>query len=727
MIKKIVMKNLMCSTCAGKIENTLQSELEYINSAAFNFVNQVMLIDVTDEYSEPTAIKEIKEIVDSIEEGIDTYPYEKRHLYETAKQAESYRNFWFGLFIYVFTYFGYYTYLYVTNQSNVNLDTIIDAPIYIRGLLYIGYGFISTNIAKPMLKSIKRKEIFNEYTLMFIATLSAMALGHYIEASLVIILYTIGEYLQHRAVHNSKTEISSLIDLEIDYANVLIDQDIVIRDPHAIQKGDIIIVKHGERIPVDGAIIKGQTQLNTSALTGESKLSTVMVGDYVLSGNINVGETITIEAKKVYSDSTLSKIIDLIENSSNHKSKSEAFITKFAKVYTPAVTLSAFLLVIISILIALSKDYSSAEFRSVIENSIYSAAIFLVVSCPCALVISIPLSYFAGIGAAARKGILFKGANHLEGINHVKTIGMDKTGTITTGNFTVDSYTNELSLQIASSIERFSNHPVAHSIVKHYQGTYFEVSSVEEIPGLGMVGMIEGKTYYVGSITLLKKHKVRGEFKKDPNGTNIFVGSDELIGQIIIKDVIKNDAKDVLNRLKKRHNLIMLTGDHETIAIDVIKELNIDIDFKASLLPEGKLSAFESYTNGEPSMYIGDGINDAPLLQKAMIGVAMGNGSDLAIDTADIIIMGDQLSLIEQAFIIGKKTQTIVRENIVLSIGIKLLFLLLTTLFVFLKQDYMKMYFAIFADVGITLIAVLNALRLISKKGPKHEAIKSHK
>ena len=397
---------------------------------------------------------------------------------------------------------------------------------------------------------------------MLFRSIAAMSLGYYFEAILVIVFYTLGEFLQHKAVHRSKQEVSSLMDLKIDYANKVIDGKVVIVDPLSIRKGDVLVVKNGEKIPVDGRIIKGSTSLNTSALTGEAKLSTVSLGDYILSGNLNVGGVIEIQASKEYSESTIAKVIDLIENSTNHKAKTENFITKFARYYTPFVTLAAFLMFLIPTLLDPNPAHTS--------DYIYRAATFLVISCPCALVLSIPLSYFSGIGAAARKGILFKGSTFLHSITNVDTIGIDKTGTLTHGNFTVGEYTNMETLKIAASADRYSSHPIAISIVKFYEGEYYEFENIEEVPGMGLViATPEGKIL-VGNRKLLGKHNVKVKDKKTMIGSNVFVSKNgKYIGKIVVKDEIKKSSMNVMRRLSKKYNITILTGDNEFIAKDV--------------------------------------------------------------------------------------------------------------------------------------------------------------
>ncbi len=725
MIKKVVMKNLICSSCAGKIEKAL-AKLDYVHSASFNFPNQVMLIDATEDYDEEQAIREIKEIVDSIEDGVETYSFDKRHFVETVKRVEGYNSFFIGIAIYIIGYlffeFGPHyefhsdnplvrfllhgDYLPKTDIHKYLIDFNFSIIFY-----WVGYFFVSHKIFRKTLKGIKRKELFNENTLMFIATFAAMLLADFFEAILVIMFYTLGEYLQHRAVDRSKKEVSSLMDLKIEYANVKEDGTVVIKDPLSIKKGDILVVKNGEKIPVDGIVIQGNTSLNTSALTGEAKLSQVKMGDYILSGNINVGSMIEVQAAKEYSESTIAKIIDLIENSTNHKAKTENFITKFARYYTPIVTFAALLIFAVPTLVEYLQWLQDDTVFINYEDYIYRAATFLVISCPCALVLSIPLSYFAGIGASAKEGILFKGSTFLHMITNIDAIGIDKTGTLTHGNFTVSEYSNDEVLKIAASIERFSNHPIAQSIVKHYEGDYYDYNDIEEIPGFGLVVKSDEGTILVGNRKLMTKHKVRVKDKKIMVGSNVFVSKNgRYLGRVIVRDQIKDSSLNVIHRLAKRHDITMLTGDNNAIAKDVAASLG-GINYKSNLLPEDKITAFNEINNNQLKMYVGDGINDAPLLKSADIGVAMGSGSEIAIDVADIIIMDEDLSTLEKAFRIGRRTKTIVYENIVLSLGIKFLFLTLAGF------GISTMLMAIFADVGITLIAVMNSLRLIYSRG----------
>ncbi len=695
MIEKIVMKNLICTGCAAKIEKAVKN-LPYVREASFNFANQTMLIDVTDDYDEDTAIQEIKAIVDDHESGIETYLYSKRHTPSKRSFIKTYRYVLIGLAIFLIgTLFGYFDIL--TPRLNV--------------MYWVGYGFIAHKIIHNSYKGLKRKEIFNENTLMFIATLAAMFIEKPFEAALVIIFYSIGEHLQHRAVDRSKQEISSLMDLHVDYVNYKDGDEIKIKDPLEVKVGDIIIVKNGERIPVDGIIVSGDTALNTSALTGESKLKDVKTNDHVLSGNINVGGVIEIKALKPYEESTIAKIIELIENATNKKAKTENFITRFAKYYTPVVTIAALFMVGIPTWF----DPQNAE------EYIFRAATFLVISCPCALVLSIPLSYFAGIGASAKEGILFKGSNFLDSMNQVDTIGFDKTGTITKGTFEVSGFTNLLTLKYAASVEQYSNHPLATSITSSFKGTKYACENIQEIPGYGMKATCQNEPLLVGSRKMLEDAGVQNIDQKDAAGSNIFVAKNGVyIGRIVVKDAIRETSIASIKRLKKRATLTMLTGDNEATAAEVAYEIG-GIDYVPNCLPEDKITAFERLYSHKKKMYVGDGINDAPLLKKSDIGVAMGQGSELALDVADVIIMNDDLTQLERAFTLAKKTKHIVIQNIVLSLGVKFSFLVLAGF------GLTTMLMAIFADVGITLIAVLNALRLIyGKKKERYHATPQH-
>ncbi len=679
MIKKIVMENLTCSNCANKIERALQ-DLDFVRSASYNLTTQTMLLDVTDDYTDDH-IHAIRKIVNDIEHGVLTYAHEKRHL---AVHKGFFRANWLiVLGIVLFSSGWLLENAYELVRSN---------PFY-----WIGYFLVAHKIAMKTFKGLRRRDYFNENTLMMVATLAAMATGHPYEAMLVIIFYSLGEHLQHKAVHQSKNEVRSLMDLHVEYANVLdAEGNVHVKDPIAIKKNDRILVKNGEKIPVDGIVEKGSTTLNTSALTGEAKPASVTVGSYVLSGNINTGNVIELRATKEYGDSTIARIIELIENSTAHKAKAETFITKFARYYTPIVTGLAVLMFAIPTYL----DPGNAE------DYILRAATFLVISCPCALVLSVPLSYFAGVGMSAKKGILFKGSNYLDMMREVDLIGIDKTGTLTEGTFEVDGYTDNDTLRLAASIERFSNHPIAKSVVLAYDGAYTSVDNVEETPGLGMQAITEHGPLIVGSRKWLKRHRIDVTDSRDTAGSNVFVALDgRYVGRVVIKDKIKSGARETMEKLLKKRRVVMLTGDNLDTASEVAYDVG-GIDYRHGLLPDEKVMEFKKLSSKQLKMYVGDGINDAPLLRAADIGVAMGSGSELAIDVADVIIMDDDIRVLDKAFTMSRRTRAVVIQNIALSLGVKFSFLVLAGF------GMATMLMAIFADVGITLIAVANALRL---------------
>ncbi len=685
MVKKVIMKNLVCTGCAASIEKELVKQLGYVHSASFNFASQTMLLEVDEDYDEASAIEEIQNIVDSVESGVDVFPYEQRNTVKTKTFIKTYRYVLIGALIYVIgALFGHFEIL----RPRLNV------------LYWIGYMLLAHKIIHNAYLGLKRSDFFNENTLMFIATFAAMLIEKPYEAALVIVFYSIGEHLQHRAVEQSKNEISSLMDLHVDYANVIENGDVRIKDPMSVQVGDRLVVKKGEKIPADGVIVKGRSTFNTSALTGESKLREAEEGDYILSGNINVGEVIELKAEKEYSDSTIARIIDIIENATNKKAKTENFITRFARYYTPVVTALAFLIFLIPTLIQPAQA----------EEYIFRAAIFLVISCPCALVLSIPLSYFAGIGASAKEGILFKGSNYLDMLNDVDTIGIDKTGTLTHGNFEVAGFTSLKTLKLAASVEKYSNHPIASSIIEAYPGEMETFESIEEMAGMGIKASDETREILVGNRKLLEEHGIEGIEKKDAAGTNIFVAENgTYIGRVVVKDQIRDTSRSVMKRLKQKAHITMLTGDNEATASEVAYDVG-NIGYAHNLMPEDKIHIFNALPSEGRKVYVGDGINDAPLIRNADVGIAMGEGSELAIDVADVIIMNNDLSLLEKAFHISKRTRRIVYQNITISLGVKFLFLLLAGF------GATTMLMAIFADVGITLIAVLNALRLIYRR-----------
>lgn len=700
MVRKIKMQNLTCSNCIAKIERRA-SRLPYVNSASFNYANQILLVDFTEDYDSEKALHEIKGIVDVLEDNIITHYIEDKVEIKKKKFITEYKFVLIGVFIILLDLIGYRLFPVFNNWFNINIPQI-EKP-WSSIIYWVGYLFLVSKMLTLQIKGIKNFNIFNENTLMIIATVAAMAIGQYEEAIAVVIFYSVGEFLQGRAVDKSRNEVASLVNLKVDYANVLVDNNVIVKEPSQVNIGDILVIKNGERVPLDGLIISGSTSLNTSELTGEAKLKTVNEGEKILSGNINVGDIIHVEVTKSYENSTLAKIIDLIENSTNKKSKRELMITKFAKVYTPIVVGLALLLVLYGLIFDSSNVTTPGGY-------IYRAAIFLVISCPCSLVLSVPLSYYAGIGTAAKHGILFKGSSYLHSITEVETIALDKTGTLTHGDFFVQEYSNDQTLQLAASIERYSNHPIAKAIVDFNHQQVFDVDNIQEVPGYGIQGLIDGKIILAGSKSFLAKNKVLVEDEKLPVGSYTFVSlGGEYIGYIIIKDELKETSMQIVREFTKKYDTVMLTGDNEKSARDIAMQLG-GIEYYAELLPEDKIEQFDNIRTNSVSMYVGDGINDAPLLKNADIGVSMGSASDIAIEVSDVIIINNDIRLLDKAFRIAKKTRLLSAQNIIFSIVVKVIFLIMSA------SGFMLLWISIFADVGVAILCVLNALRIIYQK-----------
>lgn len=568
------------------------------------------------------------------------------------------------------------------------------------------------DVIKKAIGNIIRGNVFDENFLMSIATIGAILIGEYPEGIAVMLFYQVGELFQSYAIDKSRKSISNLMNIRPDYANVKRENEIIKIDPDEVKVGEIIVIKPGERVPLDSKITEGNSMIDTSALTGESVLREVTVGDYILSGCINVNGLITAEVIKEYEESTVSKILDLVENTSSKKSRSERFITRFARYYTPVVCIIAVLLAIIPPLVINGASFTSW---------IYRALSFLVVSCPCALVISIPLSFFGGIGGASRKGILVKGGNYLEALAQTEIIVFDKTGTLTRGVFNVQEIhgvgvSKERLLELAAHVESYSNHPISASLKQAFgkEINNNRISDVEEISGHGVIAVVDGVKVAVGNSKLMEKLNIP-YLKVEPAGTTVHVAIDnEYAGYILIADEVKPDSLQAIKKLKESNikQTIMLTGDTEKVASKVAGELGIDKVY-AQLLPEDKVEKVEELFRQKSAKgklaFVGDGINDAPVLARADIGIAMGAlGSDAAIEAADIVIMTDEPSKIATAMNISKKTLRIAYQNIVFAIGIKMLVLILSAL------GLTTMWAAIFADVGVTVIAVLNALRVLN-------------
>lgn len=577
----------------------------------------------------------------------------------------------------------------------------------------LSYIIVGHKIIYKAFRNIIRGKVFDENFLMTIATLGAFFINEIPEAVTVMLFYQIGEFFQDYALDKSRKSISSLMDIRPDYANVVKGKDTVKVNPSEVKIGDIIVVKSGEKIPLDGIVESGNSALNTSALTGESKLRKVDIGDEVLSGSINISGILKIKVTKEFSESTVSKILELVENASNRKSESENFITKFARYYTPIVVIEAILLSLIPPVI----------FNQDFNTWIYRALSFLVVSCPCALVVSIPLGFFSGIGACSKNGILVKGSNYLEAISKSEIVVFDKTGTITEGEFkvrsihSVDIRDNEL-LKLASYAEYYSNHPISISIKKDYGHKINpnKISDVKEIPGRGVIALVDNKKVMVGNNKLLEENNIEYE-KCDIIGTIIYVAVDNVYhGYMVISDRIKDDSALALRLLKNLgvKKTVMLTGDKDDVSKNVFERLNIN-EYYSELLPQDKVNIINEFkkklTDDGKIVFAGDGINDAPVIMSADIGISMGGvGSDAAIEASDIVIMTDELSKIATVINISKSTMKIVKQNIVFAISVKIFVLLL------ISFGILTMWSAVFADVGVSVLAILNSIRILKIK-----------
>lgn len=608
-------------------------------------------------------------------------------------------------------------------------DELIEFNVWTRLALYlIPYFIIGYDILKKAIKGIFKGQVFDENFLMAVATVGAFALKEFREASAVMLFYQIGELFQSIAVGKSRKNIAALMDIRPDYANIFRDGKIVKVSPEEVAVGSEIIVNPGEKIPLDGIIIEGNTTLNTSALTGESAPCDALEGDNVVSGCINISGMIKIRTTKVFGESTVSKILNLVENSSMKKSRSENFITKFAKYYTPAVCYSALALAVLPPLIImfihLFNGTGLTGMSAVWSSWVIRGLTFLVISCPCALVISIPLSFFGGIGCASKNGILVKGSNYLEALSQTKYIVFDKTGTLTKGVFEVtamypeNSFSKESLLYYAAHAESSSNHPISQSIKKAFakEIDLSKVSNVKEIAGQGVSALVESKTVYAGNKKLMDSQNIQVTQQHD-EGTVIYVAVENVyVGCIIISDVVKENSKLALKILKQNgiKKTLMLTGDSKVVAERVGKEIGID-EVKSELLPADKVYEVEKLLaqkgQKEKLAFTGDGINDAPVLSRADIGIAMGAlGSDAAIEAADIVLMDDDPAKIALAMKISRKTLKIVHENIIFALTVKAFCLLLGAL------GLASMWLAIFADVGVMVLAVINATRALRIK-----------
>lgn len=586
----------------------------------------------------------------------------------------------------------------------------IDIKYFNEALFVISYIVIGYDIVLKAIRNISRGKVFDENFLMTVATIGAICIGNLAEAVSVMLFYQVGELFQSYAVDKSRKSISDLMDIRPDYANVIRNDKHEKVDPSDVNIEEIILIKPGEKVPLDGIVVEGSSSLNTLALTGEAVPRNVKVGDEVLSGCINNSGILKVKVTKEFGESTVSKILDLVENASSRKSSSENFISKFAKYYTPIVVIIALFLAVIPPLIL----------KDSFNTCIYRALSFLVVSCPCALVVSIPLSFFGGIGASSRIGVLVKGSNYLEALSKTEIIVCDKTGTLTEGEFKVQNInaigiSDEELLKYASYAENFSNHPISISIKNEYSKKIDakKVTETKEIPGKGVYAKVENKDVLVGNEKLLNQYKIKHEVVNEL-GTIIYVAIDnEFKGTITISDKIKEDSYKAIKLFRENNvkKIVMLTGDKDSISKEVSNELNLD-EYHSELLPQDKVKIVEELMKEKSEsgklLFVGDGINDAPVLALSDIGVSMGDlGSDAAIEASDVVIMTDEPSKIAESISISRKTMRIVKQNIIFAITVKISVLLLSAL------GIATMWSAVFADVGVSVIAILNAFRIL--------------
>lgn len=697
-------KNMNCYECAGKIKNELL-KLSYISKVDIDVLTQNLNLEFKDTSNISQKLQEIMELCIQIEPDMSFNT--SNHLNESKNKINSLEviSFSIGIILFIISFF-----IKESELSQATHQTLI-FKFYVCFASYLLIGF---NILKKAVMNIKRGIIFDENALMMIATIGALIIGEFQEAVAVMIFSRVGEFIQDRAINKSRSSISSLMDIRPDTANLETNDSIKIVDPSKVKIGDIIVVKPGEKIPLDGEIIQGISQLDTKALTGEFLTKEVTIGDKVISGCINITSLIKIKVESEFKNSTVSRILNLVENANSKKSNTENFITKFSKIYTPTVIIIAF---IISTIPPIILGYNT------LSEWIYRALIFLVISCPCALVISIPLSFFSGIGVASKNGILIKASNHLEALNNLSTIVFDKTGTLTEGKFFISKVIPkncEIDELIKYSVmaESFSNHPIAKSIIDYYNKPIdkLKIYKFEEIPGYGISICIDNDIIISGNKKMMDKFNINVDFI-DESGTKVYVAKNNTyLGCILISDKIKQNSSKTIFELKKMNinNLAMLTGDNNKTAQAIADTLKITKVY-SELLPDQKVKYVEELLSNKPPKstlaFIGDGINDAPSLAMADIGISMGSiGSDAVIEASDIVLIDDDPYKIVKAIKIAKQTRTIAMQNIVLSLTVKILVIILGAL------GLSSMWTAILSDVGISLIVILNSVRILKNE-----------
>lgn len=695
---------LDCANCAAKIEVQL-NKTDGIQEARVDFLSRKLTLSLSSLSNKDEMIQKTQKIIDKIEPGVKIHEMSKEdhdddhdHNHGEGVNLKEMLRLIVGTLIFIGVLF-------------VNKESIFYLPMFI-----VSYILIGGEVVYRAFRNILRGKVFDENFLLTIATIGAFTIGEYPEAVAVMLFYQVGELFQDLAVNRSRRSIKKLMSIRPDVANVKKGDEVLEIKVEEVNVDDIIVIKPGERVPLDGIILEGDSSLDTKALTGESVPMNVTVGEQVLSGCININGLLTVKVTKLASESTVAKVLELVETATTKKAPTEKFITKFARVYTPIVTLSAVLLAIIPPLFIQGATF---------EEWLYRALIFLVISCPCALVVSIPLGFFGGIGAASKNGILVKGGNYLEALNDIEIAVFDKTGTLTEGSFkvtqvnTVNNISKDELLEKTAYVESFSNHPIALSVVKEYNKRINQeiVSDVKEISGHGIKAKVNTDEVLVGNARLMNRENISFE-ESSALGSILYIAiNSKYAGNIVVSDQIKKDSKEAIKLLKALgvKRTVMLTGDKRAVATSVGKELGLD-EVHAELLPEDKLNKVEELLKHKSKrgklFFVGDGINDTPVLARADIGIAMGGlGADAAIDVADVVIMTDEPSKIATAVKVAKRTRKIVWQNIIFALGVKAFFLILGAF------GIATMWEAVIADVGVSLIAILNAMRVLKYKG----------
>lgn len=676
------LKGLNCANCARKIEDELKKKSELIN-LNYDFLNDELTFD-SEENSRDLLVK-IQGVVDSIEDGVTVTEEFDEEIEDDEEQEEN-----FSIYKCIFAFLG------LIILHFLDLDKKLEFAFYI--LLYIVVGF---DIVKSSISKIASGNFMDEEFLMTLASVAAIVSGEYAEAVAVMLFYTVGETIQDRAVDSSKKSIKEALKLKPEFANVKKGDKIVKVDPSDVNVGDIILIKPGEKVPLDGKIIKGASNLDTSNISGEFAPISLEVGDTITSGFINLDSSIEVEVTKAYKEGTIAKIIDMVKNASTNKAKVEKFITRFAKVYTPIV-------IGLAVILFLVLNFAS---QLTFKEALYRAAIFLVISCPCALAISVPLTIFAGIGSLSRKSIFVKGGNSIEALTDIDGVAFDKTGTVTKGEFTIAEVKEikaekEKILEIASVGEIYSTHPIGKAIVKSFKSEKIP-EHLTNIAGKGIEFELDGISYLVGNQKLMNDFNLKLEKESNSNYVDVFVADkNEILGIIKLKDEIKDGVKDSVNNLHKRGiKTYMFSGDKENVVKEIASEVGIDY-YKGSLLPEDKVREIKDIEKNKKLAFVGDGTNDAPSLASAYLGISMGSGSDIAIETSDIVLLKNDISSVVNAIDIAKKVKKIAYQNIFIALFLKVLVLVLGAI------GYVSMPLAVFADVGVALICIVNSLRV---------------